>query len=299
MLEFFDDPAAFLAVAGDLLAGDPVVGSVIATVTERAAAADAAGGPLPAHPRWWVAVREGDTLVSACMRTAPFKPHPIFTMPMPEPAALGLARALHERGEWLGGANGALPAASVVAEETARLVGGSVRVEMHTRLFECSEVGVPPAPPGTVLRAARRDEAALCLDWFRRFGAEADEQAGRKSGHDHGEHHDLADIERRIRQDALWVLQDAAGTVCHLTGVSPPAYGVSRVGPVYTPREHRGHGYASYAVGELTRRLLDRGVRACLFTDQANPTSNGIYESLGYARVVDMVNLSVVAPAPA
>ena len=76
--------------------------------------------------------------------------------------------------------------------------------------------------------------------------------------------------------------------------VSPtPAYGVSRVGPVFTPREYRGHGYASYAVAELTRRGLQDGIRMCLFTDQANPTSNKIYEAMGYERVVDMANLHV------
>ncbi len=36
------------------------------------------------------------------------------------------------------------------------------------------------------------------------------------------------------------------------------------------------------------------GERACLFTDQANPTSNKIYEAIGYRRVVDMANLRVV-----
>ena len=71
------------------------------------------------------------------------------------------------------------------------------------------------------------------------------------------------------------------------------AHGVARIGPVYTPKEHRGHGYASRAVAEVSQLLLDRGVRCCLFTDQANPTSNRIYESIGYRPVVDMVNLLV------
>jgi predicted GNAT family acetyltransferase len=72
-----------------------------------------------------------------------------------------------------------------------------------------------------------------------------------------------------------------------------PAFGVSRVGPVYTPREHRGHGYASRAVYEVSALLRESGERPCLFTDQANPTSNKIYEALGYQRLVDMANLRV------
>ena len=79
--------------------------------------------------------------------------------------------------------------------------------------------------------------------------------------------------------------------VVHLTGANPPAYGVARVGPVYTPAAHRGRGYASAAVAQVSRHFLERGVRVCLFTDQANPTSNRIYQALGFHPVVDMANL--------
>ena len=43
----------------------------------------------------------------------------------------------------------------------------------------------------------------------------------------------------------------------------------------------------------MSRHFLDQGARVCLFTDQANPTSNKIYEALGYRPVVDMVNLLI------
>ena len=70
----------------------------------------------------------------------------------------------------------------------------------------------------------------------------------------------------------------------HLTGANPPSFGVARVGPVYTPPEQRRKGYASAAVAEVSQRFLDAGARVCLYTDQANPTSNGIYQALGYRR---------------
>ena len=78
-----------------------------------------------------------------------------------------------------------------------------------------------------------------------------------------------------------------------MTAASQPSYSVSRIGPVYTPKEHRGRGIASAAVAEVSQLLLDTGERACLFTDQANPTSNKIYKAIGYRRVVDMANLLV------
>jgi predicted GNAT family acetyltransferase len=70
---------------------------------------------------------------------------------------------------------------------------------------------------------------------------------------------------------------------------------VSRVGPVYTPPAERGRGWASNAVAEVSHRIQAEGARVCLFTDQANPTSNKIYAALGYRPVVEMANLVIVA----
>jgi predicted GNAT family acetyltransferase len=98
---------------------------------------------------------------------------------------------------------------------------------------------------------------------------------------------------RRLRDGRFWFWVAADGRPVHLTGVNPPSYGVARVGPVYTPPAERGRGWASNAVAELSRRVLAGGARACLYTDQANPTSNKIYAALGYRPVVDMVNLLI------
>lgn len=292
-LEFFDTPRPFLDAAGALLAQDPVLGSVIASVSERtvrelADGHDSWAGVDAPFARWWVVVRDdAGTVVSAAMRTAPFRPHPTFAMPMDEEAARALAAALHERGELLGGANGALPGAATLARETARLAGGEAVTDKATRLWEATSVEVPPAPEGR-LRRATEDDAELVLSWFTAFHEEADEQAGREPDPASGEHNTLDSVLVRIREGVEWLWELPDGTVAHLSGAGLPAYGVSRIGPVFTPREHRGHGIASYVVGELTRRGLEAGHRMCLFTDLANPTSNKIYSGLGYAPVVDM-----------
>lgn len=62
--------------------------------------------------------------------------------------------------------------------------------------------------------------------------------------------------------------------------------GVSRVQLVYTPPENRKRGYASACVASLTARELATPGRTCMLnTDLANPTSNGIYQAIGYRRV--------------
>jgi hypothetical protein len=60
------------------------------------------------------------------------------------------------------------------------------------------------------------------------------------------------------------------------------------VGPVYTPPERRGRGYATACVAALSQTILDEGWAFCtLFTDLANPTSNSIYQKIGYHPVCD------------
>ena len=299
-LEFFTDPARFLQAAAPLLAADPVLGTVIASVTERTAREvargedswDEVGAPFD---RWWVAVRdEAGEVVSAAMRTAPFAPYPTFNVSMTDEAAAALSAALYERGEFLGGANGALPGSRALAEETARLWGGALVVDKHTRLWEATSVEVPPAPEGRLRRATEGD-AELVLAWFRAFHSEADERAGREPDPDAGEHNTLDSVLVRIREGVEWLWECPDGEVVHLTGSGMPAFGVVRIGPVFTPKEHRGRGIASHVVGELTRRGLAAGHRMCLFTDQANPTSNKIYADLGYRPVYDMADHLVTA----
>lgn len=291
-LEFYDDPAAFLRDVEDVLAQDPVVTTVVSTVTQRVAAADERGEPRGDHPHWWVAVRDGGRVVGVAMRTAPFAPYPLYLLSMPEEGARALARALHDRGEEVAAVNGALPAAEHFADEVARLCGGTARAHERVRLWEASEVVVPALPAGR-LRAARADDVDLAVAWWNAFFADAAEQAGRPGEEHGGERMERDEMARRVEEGLVWLWEDEDGHVVHLTAHNPPAYGVARIGPVYTPRAARGRGYASATVAALTQRILDQGTRPCLFTDQDNPTSNKIYEAVGYRPIVDMTNLQI------
>jgi predicted GNAT family acetyltransferase len=292
VLDFVCDPAEFLAAAGARLRDQPVVSTVVATIAQRAMLEQAKGIAPPAED-WWLVVRDdAGQVVGAAMRTAPAQPRPAFVLPMPEPAARLLARTLHDRGEAVGAANGALPAVEAFADETARLTGGSVAVAQHTRLFELGQL-VEPAPVGGTLAQAGEDDLELAVEWFSAFMDDADEQAGRPRGSSAHETPGPDDVRRRIAEGCLWFWVDEAGERVHLTAANPPSLGVARIGPVYTPVEQRGRGYATAAVAEVSRLIRDGGSQACLFTDQANPTSNRIYQALGYVPVVDMVNLVI------
>jgi predicted GNAT family acetyltransferase len=62
-------------------------------------------------------------------------------------------------------------------------------------------------------------------------------------------------------------------------------FSIGRVGPIYTPYEHRRKGYASALTSHITSKLHALGAVATLYTQAANPTSNKIYQEIGYTLV--------------
>jgi GNAT superfamily N-acetyltransferase len=292
-LHFFDDPGEFLHATGRHLAEQPVMSTVVATVAERIVRERSAGIPWPdGVPCWFVSVIQDGDVVGVGMRTATFGAYPLFLLPMPDEAARELAQVVLDRGEQVASANGALPAVQIFCEEVAARTGGTAEVAIHTRLFELGDL-IDARPVEGSLRAARADEEPLVTRWYEAFMADADEQAGRPRGSSAHESPEPEVIRRNLDEGRISIWEDASGRPVSVVGASQPAYGVSRVGPVYTPPDQRGRGFASAAVAAVSRKILAEGARACLFTDQANPTSNKIYQQLGYRAVVDMAQMVV------
>src|SRR5919198_743379 len=95
-------------------------------------------------------------------------------------------------------------------------------------------------------------------------------------------------VDRRLRgRGGRYVLWEDGDPVS-LAGYGGATPNGMRIGPVYTPPELRGRGYASALVGEISAKLIGEGQRFCfLYTDLSNPTSNRLYQRLGYERVCD------------
>jgi len=296
-LEWYDEPRAFLGRAGAWLDADPVVTTVVGSVAARAVEDDAAGRKGGDHPRWWVVVAdERGEVVGAAMRTAPFAPHPLYVLPMPDDAARELGRILRERGDGVTAVNGALPAAELVAAELAA-GGGTVRVHEGMRLHVVDDLAAleEPVRPGRARLATAADEE-VAFAWFTAFHHDAALQAGRDPSLE-TEIFEGSEVQARVESGRVWLWEDPDGVPVSLAAHNPSAGGVVRIGPVFTPTEQRGRGWAGAVTAHVTRRILEAGDVACLFTDVDNPVSNHVYAALGYRAVVDMANLVVEGPA--
>lgn len=281
----------FVEQAAAHLADHPIVENVVATVADRACREDAEGVARPAGRPWWFSLirRSDGRIVGVAMRTAPAPEYGVWIGDMPDDAAASVADQLIARDEKITMINGSQRPARLVADRLAVHSGGQVSVRERTRLFELGDLVFPKGIPGA-LRVAGPGDLDLVHRWRDEFLGEAEEQAGRPvQSHDP---HDPEETRRRIRDGQYWLWEDS-GQVVHLTGANPPSAGVARIGPVYTPKPYRGNGYAIAAVAAVSQLFLDQGVRVCLFTDQANPVSNRIYQRIGYRAITDMAQLMI------
>jgi predicted GNAT family acetyltransferase len=68
-----------------------------------------------------------------------------------------------------------------------------------------------------------------------------------------------------------------------LAARTPAVAGVARIAPVYTPPEHRRHGYATAVTAACTADALARDAeRVVLYTDLADPSANAMYQRIGF-----------------
>lgn len=156
--------------------------------------------------------------------------------------------------------------------------GAKLERVVRERVYKLTQVTPPPTPSGH-FRVATLDDLDTITVWDQAFGIEALHQIRN------------ADTSRedalfRIRQGAIFVWDHAGPVSCAVQG-RPTRTGIA-IGFVYTPPELRGHGYASACVAALSQHCLDSGRQFCmLFTDLSNPTSNRIYQKMGYQPVCD------------
>jgi GNAT superfamily N-acetyltransferase len=247
------DHDAMRALLDDAIAADPVRGTVLGTIVTSLG--DGA----------WCA-RGGERFA---VRSAP--EHPVTLAGRWDDAALAeLAGMLRDLGD----------VRSVAGEpDVASRLGGVVfagrpTVAMDQLLFRLDELTAPDDVPGAG-RIATASDRTLVREWFAAFQDEA--FAGGPSVTE------AADRTLDGGYAHLWC--DAFGTPASLAARRAVITGSSRIGPVYTPPARRGRGYGSAVTAAATRSILDEGAVPVLFTDVANPTSNKIYQQLGYRPV--------------
>ncbi len=148
-------------------------------------------------------------------------------------------------------------------------------LSMEQGIYQLTRIVRPATVPGR-MRCMTEQDIDMVAEWLQSFHVEA------------LPHEVLTRLEAQ-RTAQMWpnagmtFLWDLDGTSVAMASLARPTRrGITIIG-VYTPPPHRRHGYATALVAAVSAEGLSRGKEFCtLYTDLLNPTSNSIYQKIGY-----------------
>ncbi|GAA1275841.1 GNAT family N-acetyltransferase [Sphaerisporangium rubeum] len=271
---FTGDVDEFPAPADAWLRRDPVLNTVPLTVLARVRSGLWSDDLLLG---WHTS---GGEVTGAVLRTPPYS---LLLGDIPVPAVTELALELRDRD---------IPAVTGPREQAEAFTaayGMAPGERVDHRLYRLGAL-IAPRLEGTPRVALEGDVPAVAA-WMAAFLAEAEPQRRATDVR--------PQVEHRVARGEF-VLWEDEGRPVAMAAFSAPLVGMSRIGPVYTPPELRGRGYGSAVTYAATRAAQDAGAGLLLlFTDLANPTSNSIYQAIGYRPVADYAEITfTVATAP-
>ncbi|MGE5829502.1 MAG: GNAT family N-acetyltransferase [Micromonosporaceae bacterium] len=273
-----NDLDRFHARAGAFLRTRPAENTLLLTTLDnvRVRGGRSYGDEAPTYG-WWE-LPDG-TVGGAYLHTPPY---PVLVSAVPDQAIASLVDIVAAMRTF----NAEQRLAESVAAHWLRQPGAQVEPGRRLRLYRLEGLTPPDrAAPGRA-RPAEPSDRPLLIAWYEMFGAELGEPG-----------HDVATVvDERIGYGGLVLWQDGAATVS-MAGRNRIQAGTVRIGPVFTPVEFRGRGYASAVTAEVSHRAQQLGAEVVLFTDPANPTSNAIYQRLGYRPIEDRAVLTLLTDA--
>jgi RimJ/RimL family protein N-acetyltransferase len=261
--------ADYLAVVGSTLRRRPVINQLPLAIAETCARDPARYGPEAV----FYSVELGGAISGAAVQTPPW---PVQLSDVTPEAAWELAQAFAANHSPIPGVAGPNDAPAQFAEAYVAARGGSYALESSLGVFELTSVNELHETDGRWI-VATPEHAALLQSWLEAFHDEATPQ-------DPPPKPDSGASTAASSRAYLWLDNDDQ-PVSFLFN-SREVEGWASIGPVYTPPALRGRGYATALVAAVSRHFLAQGRPGCtLFTDLENPTSNAIYERIGYRRI--------------
>lgn len=276
---FSDDPHQYAEHVLDLLTERPDANTVPLTVLETLRAGQRFSEVEPLFG-WYEA---GGAVTGAISMTPPYG---VLLAELPSGSEAELVAGLRDRAATVPDVMGTVDAARRFAAGWTAGTGLNTEQVMRQRVYTLDGLRPPVPPPAGRARVAVPADLDLVMDWVTRFIEEAEASSAAPQPEMY---------QRRIELGLLWLWQDEQAEPVSMASRNVTVAGVSRIGPVYTPPASRRHGYGAAVTAACTQDALDRGARqVVLFTDEANPTSNGIYQQLGYRALDERVILRFV-----
>ncbi|MYS54993.1 GNAT family N-acetyltransferase, partial [Streptomyces sp. SID6013] len=160
-------------------------------------------------------------------------------------------------------------------------------------LYRLGTLTPPQPPPDGRGRPTSGKDREQVVRWCREFCVDVGERSSL----------DMIDAgsweESRFGDRRFTFWETPEGVPVSMAASTPVVGGMVRVDPVYTPAHVRGRGYAGAVTAEASRAAQAAGATdVVLFADPGNPTSNALYQRLGYVHVADFAGYRFSYAAP-
>lgn len=270
-----EDVHEFFARAGDFLRSRPALHTTALTTIEQVRT-DGPGASFAQDPvLGWL--EEAGEVTAAFFRLTPQKL--LSVTPLAPEQADGLAAHLVGLGHRPPGVSAVGSTATVFAEAWQRHTGATSTFRTAINLYRLGTLTPPePIPAGRGRPVGEQEHEHLmqwCRDLTKDLGEEITINADTWANTRFGE-----------KSYTYWETPD--GTPVSMAGVNPMVGGQVRVDPVFTPADLRGRGYAGAVTVAVSRAALDAGATdVVLYADPNNPTSNALYQRIGYRLLSD------------
>lgn len=175
--------------------------------------------------------------------------------------------------------------AELFAKEYTTRRGLTFKASMSQRIYQLTTVN-PDVKQFGIVRLFEEKDMHFFPYWFEAFNA-----AGIYGNTKMYIPQDTEAYHYRLSSKKLYVLE-VDGAPVSMAGFTREMQTAIGVAFVYTPPYYRGEGYASSCVAQISQIALDKGFTKCvLYTDLLNPTSNSIYQNIGYKAICDSLML--------
>lgn len=175
--------------------------------------------------------------------------------------------------------------AELFAKEYTARKGLTFKTTMDQRIYELTTINPDVKQFGTV-RLFEEKDMYFFPYWLEAFNAAVTYGNTKMSIPQ-----DVEAYRYRFSSKKLFVLE-VEGKPASMAGFTKEMQTAIGVAFVYTPPYYRGKGYASSCVAQISQIALDKGfTKSVLYTDLLNPTSNSIYQKIGYKAICDSLML--------
>ncbi|MEB9503624.1 GNAT family N-acetyltransferase [Bacillus anthracis] len=222
--------------------------------------------------------KQGEEIAVVFLQTEEKKQIIVATSEMADEDIVELAKKLAEVYPNVPGLIGNKKIVQRLAEEIAVLENKKTTVAMEQGIYELKQVK-KKWNGDEVFREVNSDELTLIEQWIYQFCEDVNlpttKEEAKQTAHTLITNHRLFGLE-------------VDGKLVSVAAKTRPTKNNITVNFVYTPKEERKKGYVSNCVAALSQRMLDEGYKTTtLYTDLANPTSNKIYQEIGYEQIAE------------